>query len=221
MNIAESNYENPNKQLVARRGVEYTRDFIEPFFPANKSAKILDLACGYGLFLKACVDAGYTNIEGQDLVPACVDYAEKTLDLKNIFQSDIFQHIESKENASFDIITAFNIIEHVDRDKVEQLITLISQKLRSGGIFIMEVPNAESPLGIATLFSDLTHQFAFTHGLLSSILRFAGFEKISVTPRYINSNPIIRLGQKIIAKIYGLDDRFMFSGNIIAVGYKK
>ena len=92
---------------------------------------------------------------------------------------------------------------------------------RSEGVLLTEVPNAGSPLGIYTLYSDLTHELAFTDNIIYGLLNITNFKKIKIIPKFVNSNPIIRLCQKILAKIIGLDDKLMFTGNIIAIGYKK
>ncbi len=220
-NGVEEFYSQPDEALKKRRFIEYKTRFIDPFFPKDRSIKIVDLACGYGLFLDTCKKLGYVNYEGVEQIDKFVNYANKELDLKNIIQGDVFNFLESKNDNHFDIITAFNIVEHIKKDKVQYLINLINKKVKSGGFFIIEVPNADSPLGVKTLFSDLTHEFAFSRKLLIQILSIAGFGNIKIMYQPMRRNPFIKLGQKILAKLLGSEYPLMFSGNIIAIGYKK
>lgn len=216
----ESFYEAPDEALKRRRFSEYRREIIEPLFPKDPSAKILDMGAGYGLFLDACRRLGYGNIEGVEREPAFVDYARRELGLASVAQGDMLPYLESKGDGSLDVITALNIIEHVKKDRIEYLFALVRRKLRPGGIFVMEVPNADSPLGVHTYFSDLTHEFAFSKKLGLRLLATAGFERVSVCYEPNIRNPLVKIAQTALAKAFGLERDQLFSGNILFVGYR-
>lgn len=217
----EEFYTKPDEKLKQRRFVEYKTRFIEPFFPKDTSIKILDVGCGYGLFVNTCQKLGYVNCEGVDLDRSYTNYADYSLAIKNITTSDLFDHLETKKDGHYDVITAFNIIEHIKKEKIQTLLNLIYKKITPGGIFIMEVPNADSPLGIHTFFTDLTHEFAFSRKLALRLLHIAGFDTIKVMYQPMRKNPLIKVAQKIMARIVGFEYEMMFSGNIILIGYKK
>ena len=217
----EEFYPEPDDNLKKRRFIEYKTTFIDPLFPKDKSIRIADLGCGYGLFLDACRRLGYLNYEGVELLEKFVNYANKELGLKTVARDDIFHFLESKSDGYYDVVTAFNIVEHIKKEKVQYLLDLINKKMRHGGIFIMEVPNADSPRGIHTFYSDLTHEFAFSRTLAQELLHVAGFDKIQTRYQPMRRNPLIKLGQNIVAKLFGSEYPLMFSGNIILVGYKK
>lgn len=214
-------YEEPDESLKQRRALSYQTGIIEPLFPKDTSIRIADLGCGYGLFLDACRRAGYTNSEGVEQMDACIAYADKELGLKNISKSDLFDFLESKSDVSFDVITAFNVIEHIKKDRIQHLLDLIYKKLKPGGMFIMEVPNADSPLGVHIYFSDLTHEFAFSKKLAVKLFHLAGFEDIEARYQPLRRNPLIMLAQKMLAKVVGFEHQAMFSANIVLAGYKK
>ena len=98
---------------------------------------------------------------------------------------------------------------------------MISRKIKKGGSIYIEVPNGDSPIGIHTFYSDITHEFAYTKSLMIRLLQMAGFEEIKVIPNRVRSNLIVRLAQKVLAKVVGFDDKLMFSGNIMIIGQKK
>lgn len=214
-------YEEPDEPLKRRRLVEYTTRFIEPLFPKDKSIRIADLGAGYGLFLDACRRSGYANVEGVEAGEAFVAYAMREFGIDSITCSDIFAHLASKGDGSLEVITAFNIVEHVKKERVEHLLALIYAKLAPDGLFIMEVPNADSPLGVHTFFSDLTHEFAYSRSLATRLLTLAGFSDIKVRYQPNLRNPLIQVAQKVMAKVLGLPYPALFSGNIILVGYKR
>lgn len=217
----EEFYPVPDDALTKRRFVEYTTRFIEPLFPKNTHIRIGDIGCGYGLFLDACKRSGYANVEGVEQIGAYVTYAKQQLGISTIENRDLFSYLESKKDGYFDVITAFNIIEHVQKDRVPSLLKLVQKKLKPSGMFIMEVPNADSPLGVHTYFSDLTHEFAFSRKLAVTLLKQAGFADIQVMYQPMRRNILIQIAQKMLAKVVGFDHQAMFSGNIILVGYSK
>ena len=217
----EEFYPEPDDNLKKRRFIEYKTTFIDPLFPKDKSIRIADLGCGYGLFLDTCRRLGYLNYEGVELLEKFVNYANKELGLKTVARDDIFHFLESKSDEYYDVVTALNTVEHVKKDKVQYLLNLINKKLKPGGMFVMEVPNADSPLGIHTFFTDLTHEFAFSRKLAIKLLHLAGFDSIRVIYQPMRRNPLIILGRKILAKLLGSEYPLMFSGNIILAGYKK
>lgn len=214
-------YTKPDAVLRQRKLIEYKKLYIDVYFPKDKNVKILDLGCGPGLFLEACKNSGYYNYEGVELLGELADYARDELGLNNIKRADIFEYLETAKDQAYDIVSAFNIIEHIKKERVSELFDLIFKNLKNGGIFLSEVPNADSPIGIHTFYSDITHEFAYTKTLMTRLLELAGFIDIKVLPNRVRSNLIIRLAQKILAKVVGFDDKLMFSGNIIVIGYKK
>lgn len=217
----EDFYPKPDAALKKRRLAEYTTRFIEPLFPKDRAIRIGDIGCGYGLFLDACKKSGYMNIEGVEQMGTYVQYAEQELNISSVKCADIFTYLESNDNEHFDIITALNIVEHVKKDKVQYLLNLIQRKLKKGGMFLMEVPNADSPLGIHTYFTDLTHEFAFSRKLAVMLLKNAGLTEIKVMYQPMRKNLLIKIAQRILAKVVGFDYELMFSGNIILAGYKR
>src|SRR3989344_7155823 len=219
--MTEEFYSKPDQLLTERKIREYKELYIDKYFPKDKTVKVLDLGCSYGLFLAACKKLGYTNYEGVDFDSEAVNYATEEFGLTNIFKDDIFSFLSSRPNGNYDIITAFNLIEHVKKEQVMGLLSLISDKIKRGGSIYIEVPNGDSPIGIHTFYSDITHEFAYTEKLMRRILKVAGFEGIKVMPNRVRSNFLIRLAQKVLAKIVGFDDKMMFSGNLIVTSQQR
>lgn len=213
-------YDNLDSDFINKRIKDYEQLFFNKFFPIDKSIKILDLGCGYGLFLDLCRRKGYLNIEGVEIVDKLVDYARNKFKLHTVSRGDIFEYLQSKTPNSYDMVSMINVLEHIKKDRVRELLDLIYSRLKPRGIFFAEAPNADSIHGIHTLFSDLTHEFAYTKVLLLQLFKLHGFINAEVYPNRVRSNKLIRLAQKLLTKIISGDDKLMYSGNLIAVARK-
>lgn len=214
-------YEIPDESFRQKRYKHYFVNYIKPFFPSDKAAKILDLGCGYGLFLNACKICGYENIEGVEMIEKFVDFGRDSLGLKKIKCGDLFEYLASQKDSDYEVITAFNVLEHIKKDRVYQLFDLIRKKLKPGGVFIIEVPNADSQHGLSILFSDLSHEWAYSKRLLNQLYKLHGFVNAKILPSDVRTNKLIRLCQKILTKIVSGDDKLMYSSNLICAAYKK
>ncbi|MBI4160778.1 MAG: class I SAM-dependent methyltransferase [Candidatus Yanofskybacteria bacterium] len=214
-------YEKPDGKLRERRLREYRKLFIVPFFPKDKNIRILDLGCGYGLLMLACLKSGYGDVSGVDFNIGAVEYARTTLGLNNVAQGDAFNYLESQPVASFDVIVAANFVEHIKKELIPRLFKLIAGRIKSGGLFIAEVPNADSIHGIHTFFSDMTHEWAYTKPLIMELLNQAGLSDVRVFPNRVRANKLIRVAQKILTKIVSGDDKLQYSGSIVVVARKK
>ncbi len=213
-------YDDPDANYTNKRFKDFESLFFSKFFPVDKNIKILDLGCGYGLFLDFCRKRGYLNIEGVEKVSKFVNYARNKLKLINVYEGDIFEYLNAKTPSSYDMISMINVLEHIKKDRVRELFDLIYSRLKPGGIFFAEVPNADSVHGLHTLFSDLTHEFAYTKLLLSQLFKLHGFVNVEVYPNRIRVNKLIRLAQKLLTKIISGDNQLMYSANIIAIARK-
>ncbi len=213
-------YDIPDGKYKEDRYKHYFSRYINPFFPADKNVRILDLGCGYGIFLDACRRGGYRNLFGVEIEKKWADYGREKLDLKNLFCGDIFTYLSFQKDSSFDIITVINVMEHIKKDRVHELFNHIFNKLTPGGFFLAEMPNADSPHGLSILFSDLTHEWAYTRRLLNQLFKIHGFVNWQILPSDVRSNRLVRLAQKIVTKIFSGDDRFMYASNLICIAYK-
>lgn len=213
-------YNKPDEALIKRKGDEYRDLFIEPFFPEDKNVRILDVGCGYGIFLDACRQSGYKNVFGVDFNSEAAKFAMQKLGLENITYGDAFAYLDSAADESFHVITATNFVEHVKKERIPGLFSLVASKLKEDGRFIIELPNADSIHGIHTFFSDLTHEWAYTKALITNLLHKAGFSEVQVHPNRVRSNKLIRLAQKILTKIVSGDDILQYSAHLIVVASK-
>jgi predicted TPR repeat methyltransferase len=90
----------------------------------------LDLGCGAGHLLQALRDAGYGDLRGVDISPEAVAIARsKGFD---VTQADLRDYLCGATEA-FDLITAFDVIEHFGKDEVLEVLCLVRERLEPGG----------------------------------------------------------------------------------------
>lgn len=174
------NYIAPSKlsDLVANDYV--FRRCFSPFLPKAKDAAILDVGCGYGEFLCFLQRLGYAKTRGIDLDPRHVQVAA-ALGVANVQCGDVFDILRSARG-EFHFISALDVLEHIPKPELLQLLDLIYSALSSGGRFLCQVPNLAAFYN-PIFYMDISHETPFTGPSLRQILRLAGFGNVTVLPR--------------------------------------
>lgn len=98
--------------------------------------RLLDVGCGRGLRLKAFLQHGF-DVQGVDIQPEVAEYVRRELGVEASV-GDIESLEELFSPKSFDIITAFYLLEHVPN--VHDVFTRCLRLLRPGGWCICVVP---------------------------------------------------------------------------------
>lgn len=141
----------------------------------NKSARILELGCGPGYLLRYLKTKGFNNCLGIDISPEQIEIAKSSG--FELLLGDAIQFLKSNQNA-FDIIFAFDFIEHFTKDELIELTKLIYKNLNLGGALIIRTPNGQGIFSGTIIYGDLTHQTIFTPNSLIQLLSQAGFNKV-------------------------------------------
>ncbi len=98
---------------------------------------ILDVGCFNGFFVKKLCDLGY-EADGIDFNTKAIAYGADRYGLgKRIAVKDI--NALARENRRYDIITMFDVIEHVEHPRA--LLLGLKELLRDGGMLILSTPN--------------------------------------------------------------------------------
>ena len=105
------------------------------------SGRILDIGCGPGFFLEAAREMGYDDLWGIDPSDYIVGVARKNFGEK-ILQGTL--ESDELKPASFDMLTAFDVFEHIYRPV--EFLERAHQLLKPEGIFAFTTPNPESLL---------------------------------------------------------------------------
>jgi 2-polyprenyl-3-methyl-5-hydroxy-6-metoxy-1,4-benzoquinol methylase len=144
------------------------------WLPKDRSAVCLDLACGCGELVYALEREGFTRTSGVDLCAEELDEARRFV-RGTLAHADVLEHLASLREGSVGFVTAFNIVEHLPKERIPAFFREARRALSPGGSLVAMVPNAMSPFGASTRYWDITHQIAFTPSSVRQLARAAGF----------------------------------------------
>jgi 2-polyprenyl-3-methyl-5-hydroxy-6-metoxy-1,4-benzoquinol methylase len=154
----------------------YYTNLIAKYLPPQFDIEIADLACGHGALIFCLRELGYLNVKGVDLSLEQVKLAHR-LGLTDIECQDMSGFLSANENA-FDIVFLMDILEHLDRSELIDLLVQVRKSLIDGGLVIIHTPNAEGFFGLRMRYGDLTHEISFTSRSIRQVLYACGFEDV-------------------------------------------
>ena len=150
--------------------------YLRGWLPANREARIADIACGNGYLLRYFLQRGYRNVQGVDISAEQLAVAKQICEHVQLQKGDDFLRVNSN---TFDLVTALDLIEHLTKDELLQFLRAAFGALRPGGRLVLQTPNCASPLGIAVRYSDFTHEIGLTPNSLAWLMRLTGFQDYS------------------------------------------
>jgi len=163
---------------VGLASLHYYRSFVRLHFPENRSAEILDLGAGSGGLLLVAQSLGYTHLMGVDRSSSQVKRAPASGG-PSVIQGDAIQVLRSLPERSKDAVVLFDVIEHLTRDELIDLLDEVHRVLGQGGRLLIHTVNAESPFFGRIRYGDLTHETAFTVSSLRQALALSGFMRVT------------------------------------------
>ena len=138
---------------------------------------LLDVGCGTGWFLETAIENGY-NVTGLEFGKDLASFTANRLKIRVL--TDPLTEI--KEDLSFDVITMFDLIEHVLNPK--EVIKSMHHFLNPGGIGVIFTPNLDS-FAIQHYLKEQSsavipvhHPFIFHKHSLQKLVEGAGFEVV-------------------------------------------
>jgi 2-polyprenyl-3-methyl-5-hydroxy-6-metoxy-1,4-benzoquinol methylase len=144
-------YDHTLDTLCSESGYEFQRKkygpklaFMRDYFGERFSAiSLLDVGVGYGVFLKiAGEEYGLGDLRGMDPYPNSIEIA-RTMTKARIERGSLFDDRWPFEERSFDVLTCFDVLEHVE--KPEAFFVNARRYLRPGGIVVISTPNKGIP----------------------------------------------------------------------------
>jgi cyclopropane fatty-acyl-phospholipid synthase-like methyltransferase len=81
---------------------------------------------------------------------------------------------------SFDVISAYDVIEHFPKDDVLEFLILSFDSLNHEGTLILRTPNAASMFASNLRYGDFTHELSFTPECLTLLMKTSGFKDIEI-----------------------------------------
>ncbi|MFH1657311.1 MAG: class I SAM-dependent methyltransferase [bacterium] len=124
---------------------------LDSEFP-NSQLKFLDLGCSGGQLVKDFKDLGYISVglEGSDYSLKHNRANWSLLANKSLFTCDIAKPFEIKsenKRLKFNLITAWEVLEHIRREELDNVFKNIIDHLEEGGYFIASTSSSSSMSG--------------------------------------------------------------------------
>jgi SAM-dependent methyltransferase len=117
---------------------------------------------------------GYSNTTGVDLCQEELQQAGGFVK-GELVHDDILNFLQGRPSSSVDFISALNILEHLPKDQLQEVLKEAQRVLSPGGVLVAIVPNAVSPFGSLTRHWDITHEWAFTTNNFRQLAGLVGF----------------------------------------------
>ncbi len=159
-----------------RAASAYYRCELLPLLPAARDAAVLDVGTGFGYLLRFLHERGYRNLGGVELDADLCRRTRARLGTAAVIHHGDALALLAGSPQRYDLITAWDIVEHFALADCLEFLRLLRRALRPGGTLVLRTPNMANVLGIYSRCMDLTHQVGFTEQSLAQLLRQAGFD---------------------------------------------
>lgn len=205
---------------------------IKKYIP-DRQARLLDVGCGKGFFVKACLEAGL-HAEGVDLSDTAIAYARETLKVPARL-GRIEQYIDSGDQ--FDVATFWATIEHVPRPVAT--LKSINAVLKKNGFLFLDTGIGNDWLdrwlpGLNQWYDPPQHLYVFSVDAIRLSLAQAGFEVLHIDQNFERTRfrkmvrtlraTAVALGLRTVAELTrfgGKDNHFNFTrypvGNLMSI----
>lgn len=147
---------------------------------ADNEGFYLDIGCGRGEMLSLLKEAGIP-CRGVDnnstMVKNCKDI---NLDVTD---GEALEFLKSLPDNHLRGAMALQVIEHISIRELFEMFYVVNQKLKPGGIFIVETINPESFYALRWFYMDWTHNRPLPAPLVEFFYHYSGFRDVAVSLR--------------------------------------
>lgn len=165
-------------QYLSPITIKRYNELLDKFEPFRKTNKIIDIGCGIGYFLEEAKKRGW-EVYGTEL-------SEKSAEICNSKGISTYHGFLDSENyvpEMFDVITSFEVIEHINYPLKE--LNHFNKILRQGGLVYITTPNFNSLLRYRlkekyNIISYPEHLSYYTPKTLTQVFQICGFSRLKI-----------------------------------------
>jgi SAM-dependent methyltransferase len=184
----------PTPKFVLRNGC------IEAVIADWQPGRFLEVGAGTGTITRTFLDRGYQGV--------CHDVVQESRDVLRVNLASygaaarVVDDLETLEEASFDYVFAFEVLEHIPED----LPALVdwTRWLRPGGRLLVSVPAHQRKYG--PVDASVGHVRRYERPQLRRLLLDAGFRDVEILNYGFPLGNITRLAQRVVDEVRGADD---------------
>ncbi|MFT4173283.1 MAG: class I SAM-dependent methyltransferase [Rhodocyclaceae bacterium] len=148
-------------QCDARQAAQFAAELSRLPLAGRRPLRVLEIGYGNGAFL-AWVRAQGHVCDGVELNPVLRERARAQ-------GVRVFDDIRTVDGAAYDLIAAFDVCEHVPVEQLPAVVGAVRERLAPGGIFLLRVPNGDSPFSGLYQNGDITHRTLLGSGKLRQL----------------------------------------------------
>lgn len=155
---------------------------ISPALP--RGGALLDVGCSCGYFLETAARHGY-DVHGVEFSKTAISAADPSV-RSRIIQGSL-EELPLDHRSHYDVITAFDLIEHLDQPK--QFLARASELLKPGGKLVLSTPDAGHFLRYVMgsrwpMLQPMQHLSIFSDKTLRVALHETGYTEVRVETAY-------------------------------------
>lgn len=141
---------------------------------ASGAVRVLEIGFGNGSFLSYAKAKGW-DICGTEISADLVEAGKRAG--FNCLQAD---NVRDFPDDAFDLVVAFDVLEHVPPDQLEGFLQEIKRILRPSGVCVARFPNGDSPFGMYYQNGDMTHISVIGSGKVRFLAKSVGVTLVDV-----------------------------------------
>jgi len=154
---------------------------MQSMAPVLKRGRLLDIGCSCGYFMEVAASAGY-EVNGVEFSTVAIQAAQPAI--RDRIIRGTLDDIPADQEGTFDVVTAFDLIEHVDGP--EAFLRKAARMLTPGGSIAISTPDAEHFLRYVMgarwpMLQPMQHLSIFSRKALALVLESAGFTDIQIS----------------------------------------
>jgi SAM-dependent methyltransferase len=140
-----------------------------------RDRRVLEIGFGNGGFLVFAKGAG-ADVAGIEINAEMREAAKR-----HGFETFDASLVElAARGAQYDLVAAFDVLEHWDTDDLVENFRAIRALLNEGGLFLSRFPNGQSPFGRVFQHGDFSHKSILSTYKIEYLAGIAGFEIVRI-----------------------------------------
>ncbi len=165
----------PTARTSEKTGRGYHRRFGR-ILDGAKARSVLDLGCATGMLTRYLCGRGYRRVVGVDLNAQLIEVARANVQAE--FVADDAIHYAAACREKFDIVFLLDILEHLERPRVVELLGHVRGLLNDDGFALVRTSNMNCLHAAGAFYYDWTHVTPFTEASLYHVAMLAGFGRV-------------------------------------------
>jgi SAM-dependent methyltransferase len=141
-------------KLCVRENADFAALLRKARVDIPAGSRVLEIGFGNGTFLEFGRRRGWA-MHGTEVNPGLLDCARQ-----KEFETTETETLKPFASESFDLVAAFDVMEHIPLEELPGFLREVRRVLRPGGAYVARFPNGDSPFGRHIQNGDVTHRTA-------------------------------------------------------------